>query len=198
MRRRSTGAGQHTGRVARRRERVGLAGRGCPYPARRTFAPPLQGSAHSRLSALRHPWLRLTATPPRRVRTAPHAIRFRFGHGAPGVFRGGTAPKFDARVAGNPWRFLPATKQTKARRAFVQAKASCSPPPPHDAAVVAAGNPWRFLPATKQTKARRAYVQAKRLARRPRRTMRRSSPQETLGVSCRRPSKQRPWMALFA
>jgi len=43
-------------------------GFGLPVPRRRTFTPPILGSALSMLTALRHPWLRWSATPALRKR----------------------------------------------------------------------------------------------------------------------------------
>jgi hypothetical protein len=56
---------------ARASESVG-DGSGLPVPRRRTFTPALRASAHSELTALRHPWLRLSATPALGARAAPH------------------------------------------------------------------------------------------------------------------------------
>ena len=41
-----------------------------PIPRRRTFAAPILGSTHSMLTALRHPWLRWSATPAPGARVA--------------------------------------------------------------------------------------------------------------------------------
>jgi hypothetical protein len=46
-------------------------GSGLPMPRRRPFAAPILGSAYSDLAALRHPWLRLPATPALGARAAP-------------------------------------------------------------------------------------------------------------------------------
>ena len=52
--------------VERRVYIVAAEARGCPCRLTRTFAAALQASAHSMPPALRHPWLRLSATPARR------------------------------------------------------------------------------------------------------------------------------------
>ena len=48
---------------------------GLPVPRRRTFTAPILGSVHSMLPALRHPWLRWSATPALRATGNPSQKR---------------------------------------------------------------------------------------------------------------------------